>query len=113
MTLRRRIVTALLLALPIEAANLLLIGMMLDPGPLSAGFFPKLLAAQWVFFHFLGFRMIDTVHELLGTERAGLIVAFVLANAQTALLILLVVEAISLLRRRVNSGRQAARAHQS
>ena len=111
MTLRRRIATALLLALPIEAANLLLVGMMLDPGPLPAGVFPKLLAAQWVFFHFLGFRMIDTVHELLGTERAGLIVAFALAYAQTALLILLITKTFSLLRRRVNSGWQAARGH--
>ena len=113
MTLRRRIVTALLLALPIEAANLLLIGMMLDPGPLPAGFFPKLLAAQSVFFHFLGFRMIDTVHQVLGTERAGLIFAFILAYAQTALLIFLLLLGVSLVRRRADSGWHAARAHQS
>ena len=55
--------------------------------------------------------MIDTVHEVLGTERAGLIVAFALAYAQTALLILLITKTISLLRRRVNSGWQAARGH--
>jgi hypothetical protein len=111
MTTRRRIVTALLVALPIEAGNLLLVGMMLDPGPLPAGLFPKLLAAEWVFFHFLGFRMIDTVYKLLGTEKAGLIVAFLLAYVQTAFLIFLVLAGVSLLRRRANSGWQAAQTH--
>ena len=113
MTLRGRIAAALLLALPIEAGNLLLVGMVLDPGPPLAGLLPKLVTAEWVFFHFLGFRMIDTVHQVLGTERAGLIFAFLLAYAQTALLIFLLLLGVSLLRRRAKSGWHAARAHQS
>ncbi len=113
MTLRGRIAVALLLALPIEVGNLLLVGMALDPGPPLAGFFPKLVTAEWVFFHFLGFRMIDTIHKVLGTERAGLIFAFFLAYTQIALLIFLLLLGVSFLRRWVNSEWHAARAHQS
>ena len=47
------IAAGLLLALPIEAGTLLLVGMMLDPGPVPAGLLPRSLAVEWVFFHFL------------------------------------------------------------
>lgn len=99
MTLRGRFAAALLLALPIEAGNLLLVGIVLDPGPPLPGLFPKFLTAEWVFFHFWWFRMIDTVHQVLGTERAALIFAFFLAYAQTALFILLLISVASRLRR--------------
>ncbi len=113
MTLRGRIGAALLLALPIEAGNLLLVGMMLDPGPLPAGLLPRFLAAEWVFFHFLGFRMIGPVHQVFGTEQAGLIFAFCLAYAQTALIIFLSLLAVSLLRRETTLHQHSGRAHQS
>ncbi len=111
--LRSRIGAALLLALPIEAGNLLLVNMMLDPGPLPAGLFPRVLAAEWVFFHFLGFRTIDTVHQVFGTERAGLLFAFSLAYAQTSLLIFLLLLGVSFLRRRAHFRWHSGRAHQS
>ena len=41
MTFRGRIASALLLALLVEAGNLLLIGMVFDPGPLIAELFHR------------------------------------------------------------------------
>jgi hypothetical protein len=98
MTRWRRVAVALLLALPIEAGNMLLSGMMLDPGPFPVGIVPRLLGAEWVFFHFLGFRMIDSLSKLFGTEKAGIVVAFVLAYLQTALVIFLCFEVVRRLR---------------
>lgn len=98
MTRRWRIAVAFLLAFPIEAGNLFLGGMMLDPGPFPAGVVPKLLRAEWVFFHFIGFRMVDSLSKLFGTEKVGIVAAFVLAYIQTALVIFLVIEAVKRLR---------------
>ncbi len=100
---------ALLLALPIEAGNLCLIGMMLDPGPLPAGIVPKLLEYEWAFFHFVGFRLIDWFHyHLFGTEEAGLMAAFVLAYLQTALVLFLILELFRRFRGRIVAARQAS-----
>jgi hypothetical protein len=102
MTHRRRVAVALLSALPVEIGNLFLVGMMLDPGPFPTGVLHKLLGAEWLFFHFIGFRLIDLAHRTFGTEKVGLVVAFLLAYLQTALTFLIVLEAIGYLRLRSN-----------
>jgi hypothetical protein len=100
----RRIGFSFLLALPIEAANLGLLGIMLDPGPAPTGIFNKFLQYEWVFFHFLGFRSIDWLHyNVLGTEKAALVAAFVLAYVQTALLLFLLWEAVRWFRSRTGA----------
>jgi hypothetical protein len=111
MTRWRRPAVALLLALPIEIGNIFLSGMMFDPGPFPAGVVTRLLGAEWVFFHFIGFRLIDSLSKLFGTEKAGIVVAFVLAYIQTALVILLIVEAIRRLRLRFQPPSQLADVH--
>jgi hypothetical protein len=95
---RRSAFLALLLALPIEAGNLCLAGMMLDPGPLPSGILPRLLAAEWEFFHFVGFRNLDSLDALFGTEKAGLIVVFVIAYLQIAFVCFLILQVINRLR---------------
>jgi hypothetical protein len=94
MTRLRRVAVALLLALPIEAGNLCLAPMMFDPGPFPTGIVSRLLQAEWVFFHFVGISMIDLLHKVLGTEKAGLLAAFILAYLQTALLLFLFMEVV-------------------
>lgn len=108
MTRRRRIAVAFVLALPIEVGNLLLTGMMLDPGPFPTGVVPRLLAAEWVFFHFIGFRMIDSLSELFSTEKVGIVAAFALSYLQTALVIFLIFEAVQRLRIRSQRPTQLA-----
>jgi hypothetical protein len=71
---------------------------MLDPGPLPGGIAPRFLAAEWVFFHFMGFRALDVLHKLLGTEKAGLIAAFLIAYLQTALVCFLILQVIKPIR---------------
>jgi hypothetical protein len=112
MTRWRCVATALLLALPIEAGNLCLSAMMLDPGPYPAGLFPRLLSVEWSFFHFIGFSAIDPIHKLLGAERTWVVVAFALAYLQTALVIFLIVQAVGRLRVRLHSKSSLADAHQ-
>lgn len=87
MTAWRRVVIALLLALPIEAGNVFLCDMIFDPGPFPAGLFPRLLAYEWAFFHLIGFWLVERFHPL---DRAGMIAAFILAYLQTALVLFLV-----------------------
>jgi hypothetical protein len=84
--------------------------MMFDPGPFPAGVVPRLLGAEWVFFHFIGFRMIDSLSKLFGTEKAGIVAAFVLAYIQTAVVIFLIVEAVKRLRIRSQPPSQLANA---
>lgn len=113
MTAWRRVAMALLLALPMEAGNIFLCGMMLDPGPFPAGIFPKLLGAEWVFFHFIGFRLIDWFHYIFGTERAGLIAAFVLAYLQIALVLFLIMLVAKCFRGRTGAPWSSSQAHSS
>ena len=114
MTRWRRVTVAVLQALPVEAGNFCLLGMMLDPGPLPPGIVPKVLEIEWVFFHFVGFRLIDWFHyHLLGTEAAGLIAAFVLAYLQTAMVLFLILEVVRRFRGRTGSLEQASQAHSS
>jgi hypothetical protein len=95
---RRSAFLALLLALPIEGANLSFAGMVFDPGPLPSGILPRLFAAEWVFFHFVGLRNLDRLHALLGTEKAGLVVVVLMAYLQIALACFLFLQVINHLR---------------
>ena len=110
MTAWRRVAIALLLALPIEAGNVSLCGMILDPGPFPAGIFPRLLAYEWAFFHLIGFWVIE---RLFGIGRAAMIAAFILAYLQTALVLLLVMTIAKRLRSRTGALRSSSQAHSS
>ena len=102
----RLVALALLIAVPIELLNLFLATVMLDPGPPSTSLGGRLLGAEWVFFHFIGFRLIDWFHyHLFGTERVGLVAAFVLGYLQTAVVFYVLAEGIMRLRRRSKSSR--------
>lgn len=110
MTAWRRVVIALLLALPIEAGNVFLCDMILDPGPFPAGIFPKFLAYEWAFFHLIGFWLIERFHDL---DRAGMTAAFVLAYLQTALVLFLVMTIAKRFRSRTGEPRSSSQAHSS
>lgn len=114
MTHWRRVAVALLLAVPIEALNILLCGIMLDPGPFPSGLLPKLLGYEWVFFHYLGFQLLlDRFNQRVFGIEAGLIAAFVLAYLQTALVLFLFLSAATWLRRRKSLPTQSLKAHLS
>jgi hypothetical protein len=91
---------ALFLAIPIEAGNFSLIGMMLTPDPLPSGVGPRILADEWGFFHLIGLRFIEILPRLLGTPNVALIVIFLLAYLQTALVVFLTLKAIEYFRAR-------------
>jgi hypothetical protein len=110
MTAWRRVAIALLLALPIEAGNVFLCGMMFDPGPFPAGIFPRLLAYEWAFFHLIGFWLME---RLFGTERAAMNAAFILAYLQTALVLFFVLTIAKRFRSRTGEPRSSAQAHSS
>lgn len=110
MTAWRRVAIALLLALPIEAGNVSLCGMILDPGPFPAGIFPRLLAYEWAFFHLIGFWVIE---RLFGIGRAAMIAAFILAYLQTALVLFLVMTIAKRFRSRTGALRSSSQAHSS
>ncbi len=97
----RLFTVALLTAVPVELLNVCLTAVMLDPGPPSTSLGGRLLSAEWVFFHFIGFRLIDWFHyHVFGTERAGIIAAFVLAYVQTAVVLYALAKGTMHLRRR-------------
>jgi len=106
----RRVAIALLLALPIEAGNVLLCDMIFDPGPFPAGIFPRLLACEWAFFHLISFWLIEL---LFGAGRVAVIAAFILAYLQTALVLFLIMTIGKRFRSRIGEPRSSSQAHSS
>jgi len=87
---------------------------MFDPGPFAAGIFPKLLGYEWLFFHYVGFRLLlDRFHHRIFDSYAGLIGAFVLAYLQIALFVFLLILIANWLREHTSVRWRPSEAHSS
>lgn len=93
MTILRQAGLAFLIAVPIEAVNISLVGMMFDPGPLPSGVLPKLLELEWAFFHYVSFYLSDRV---FGSGSGGVLIAFFFAYVQTAFCVFLLFKGVHL-----------------